>query len=166
MLKSALLASLIAVGIMVSGVASAHDYGAYESDSWDQEQPTYLGNPGGYFSIRVVPPPPPRPHYVERCMEGNRIDQMQAEQSSLINAGYADGGLTESEMNMLFAQQDRIADIEDRMRSDGCLTMNERNDLLARLDQANRDIWRERNNDRRRGWHQGRPHHSWNHNNR
>ncbi|WP_298608537.1 hypothetical protein [uncultured Thiothrix sp.] len=160
MFKKALSLSLVVAGLCLSSLASAENY-MYENNDW--EQPEYYGNPGGHFSIHVVPPVPPRyapPRYYEpppRCVPGHQVDQMQAGQSSQIYAGRQEGDLTRSEMESLLAQQDHIASIEERMRRDGCLTLQERNDLVARLNQASRDIWRERNDNERRGEHH-RPH--------
>lgn len=156
MFKQALLLSVAAAGLLLTGLASADS--RYESNDW--EQPEYHGNPGGHFSIHVVPPPHyyrPAPPPPPRCVPGYRVDEMQAEQASRIHAGRQDGDLTRPEMDSLFAQQNHIAALEGRMRNDGCLTLHERNDLIARLDQASRDIWRERNDNERRGQHH-RPH--------
>lgn len=159
MLKKALLISLAVASLGLSGLANAENY-IYENNDW--EQPEYHGRPGGHFSIHVVPPPryAPPPRYYEpppRCVPGHQVDQMQAEQASLIYAGRQEGDLTRPEMDSLLAQQDHIAAIEERSRRDGCLTIHERNDLVGRLNQAGRDIWRERNDNERRGDHR-RPH--------
>ena len=160
MLKSMILASVLASGLGLGTNALAHEY---NDDGY--HQPHYLGNPGGVFEIRVVPPLH-RP--VERCLRGSRVDELQAEQSSLINAGYRDGDLTGSEMDRLLGQQDHIARLEQRMRADRCLTVSERDDLMLRLEQAARNIWQARNNDERRrrhhgGWHNGDWHYNTRH---
>ncbi|MFZ1342024.1 hypothetical protein [Thiothrix eikelboomii] len=159
MFKKTVLLMLTATGCLLSGLANATDDGRH----WNG--PGYHGNPGGNFSIHVVPPPRlvPPPHYQPvRCLPGNRVDQLQAEQASRIHAGRQDGDLTRSEADMLWAQQERIAGMERRMRQDGCLTANERNDLIARLEQASRNIWRERHDNERRGYHHRPPHGGWN----
>lgn len=160
MFKKALSLSLAVATLCLSSLASAENY-IYENNDW---QPEHHRHPGGHFSIHVVPPVPPRyappPRYYEpppRCVPGHQVDQMQAEQASRIYAGREDGDLTRPEMESLLAQQDHIDAIEERMRRDGCLTLHERNDLVARLNQASRDIWRERNDNERRGDHH-RPH--------
>lgn len=162
MFKKTILLMLTASGCLLSGLAYATD----DERHWNNSE--YHGNSGGHFSIHIVPPPPPpyhqpRPHYQpERCLAGNRVDQLQAEQASRIHAGRQDGDLTRSEADMLWAQQEQIASMERRMRQDGCLTVSERNDLIARLEQASRNIWRERHDNERRGYHH-RPHHGgWN----
>lgn len=161
MFKTTLLVSLAAAGVLLSGLASAENY-LYENNEW--EQPGHRAHPGGHFSIHIVPPPPPPHHYrPQRCLSGGRVDQLQAEQASRIQAGRQDGDLTRSEEQMLWDQQDRIADLERRMRRDGCLAPNERDDLINRLDQAGRTIWRERNDNERRG-HYRPSHGGWNNN--
>lgn len=154
MLKKALMLAMAAASLCLSGLASAENY-MYDDSEW--EQPRHTVHPGGHFSIHVVPParyyePPPR------CLPGHRVDEMQAEQTSRIYAGRQEGDLTRSEMDALLSQQNHIAAIEARMRNDGCLTVHERNDLLNRLEQAGRNIWRERNDNERRGEYH-RPHH-------
>ncbi|TXH71175.1 MAG: hypothetical protein E6Q83_02940 [Thiothrix sp.] len=164
MFKKALVLSLAVSSLCLSSMASAENY-IYENQGWESE---HHRHPGGHFSIHVVPPVPPRyvpPRYYEpppRCVPGYQVDQMQAEQSSRIYAGRQDGDLTRSEMESLLAQQDHIASIESRMRRDGCLTLQERNDLVARLNQASRNIWRERHDSERRGQHHRPPYGGWN----
>lgn len=161
MFKTIVLVTVSAATLLLSSLATANEYGRH----WNEHESS--GQPGGYFSIHVVPPPPPRYYRPERCLPGHRVDEIQAQQSSLISAGFQEGDLTGYEMDMLLGQQDNIENLEYRMRNDGCLTVNERDDLLARLDQAGRTIWRERNDHERRQYHHNGPYHrDWSGNNR
>jgi len=153
MFKSALMTGLIGISVLASGAAFAEGqhHGGYHHGG---------NHSGGFINIRIMPPPPPpRP----RCVPGNLVDDMQADQAGRIRDGRRSGDLTQSEVATLNAQQDRIAAAERRMRSDGCLTLAERNDLVARLEAAARDIYRERNDHERRGGRDDRGGHGGGH---
>lgn len=72
------------------------------------------------------------------------FDQRQANQGARIQQGAASGQLTQQEAARLEAGQDRLQRIEDRVKSDGVVTKQER----ARLQQAenvqSRHIYRQK----------------------
>ncbi len=80
------------------------------------------------------------------------INARQLDQERLIDAAARNGKLTRAEENMLNADQRSIRRLENRMRArhGGKLTRSDRNILKARQDQAQRNLYREKN-DRQRG---------------
>ncbi len=87
------------------------------------------------------------------------IDRIQAEQAQRIERGRTHGRLTPVEARRLLQEQATIRQAERRARADGAVTPRERQQLLARLDQADGHISRLLNNQRMvgAGWGQG-PH--------
>ena len=80
------------------------------------------------------------------------INARQLDQERLIDAAARNGKLTRAEENMLNADQRSIRRLENRMRArhGGKLTRSDRYILKARQDQAQRNLYREKN-DRQRG---------------
>lgn len=79
-----------------------------------------------------------------------RTEQRQTNQQQRIEQGVESGSLTRREANRLEAQQNRIERAETRMEADGVVTSSERRRLLARENTASRNIYRKKQNLRRR----------------
>ena len=71
------------------------------------------------------------------------IDQRQTNQEQRIDQGIASGQLNERETNRLNKQQEHVNKMEDRAKSDGVMTKNERARIGAAQDRASRHIARE-----------------------
>lgn len=74
------------------------------------------------------------------------IDQRQINQERRIDQGVASGQLTPREAGRLEAQQARIQQREQRMKSDGNLTAAERRALTRQENRASRNIYRKKHN--------------------
>lgn len=77
------------------------------------------------------------------------IQRREQNQERRIDQGVASGALTPGEAGRLEAQQARIKQREERMKSDGVLTRSERRRLTREQDRANRTIYRKKHNLRR-----------------
>lgn len=88
-----------------------------------------------------------------------RIDQRQANQEKRIEQGVASGQLTPREANRLERKQDRIAHVEQRAKSDGAVTAQERKHLTKMENHTSRDIRRERHDAQRDMNHDGKRDH-------
>lgn len=75
-----------------------------------------------------------------------RIQQRQQNQERRIDQGVASGALTPRETGRLEAQQAKIQQDEQRMKSDGVLTRAERKKLTREQDRASRSIYRKKHN--------------------
>ncbi|MBI4643779.1 MAG: hypothetical protein HY743_08690, partial [Deltaproteobacteria bacterium] len=81
------------------------------------------------------------------------IDQREAYQQQRIHQGIDSGALTPGETRYLNREQARLDRAEDRMQADGHLSLRERQRLNQRQDQASRDIYRLKHNNRTTaGW--------------
>ena len=76
----------------------------------------------------------------------DRINQRQAFQERRIQEGRASGTLTFREARSLEREQAMIRQVEANARSDGFLTRDERQQLMAMLDRADRHIERAMHN--------------------
>ncbi len=96
-------------------------------------------------------PPVHKPAVVERYQprggyETSRtpgIDHRQATQDAMIERGRRNGSITAAEARQLRAEQDRIAELERRAKSDGVVTREERQMLRTTQRDADRHIWQE-----------------------
>ena len=79
------------------------------------------------------------------------INARQLDQERLIDAAARNGKLTRYEENILNADQRSIRRLENRMRArhGGKLTRSDRRTLKARQDQAQRNLYREKNDNQR-----------------
>lgn len=130
MLKQALVIGIMGLGFMMSTSAMARPHGAHNNHNWIQP--------------------------VRHCVPGHRVNQRQANQEHRIRQGARSGELVKWELKELREQQQRIQRTENRMRSDGCMTRDERDRLLSRLDRASQRIKQLKNNHIRRGHFGGR----------
>jgi len=73
-----------------------------------------------------------------------RIQNRMENQQARIEQGVNTGQLTPWEAGRLERQQSRIGRTEERMKSDGCLTIRERARLHNRLNNSSRHIYRQR----------------------
>ena len=73
-----------------------------------------------------------------------RIDRRQANQEKRIDQGAASGQLTRRETRRLENQQGRIDAAEDKAKSDGTVTAQERKRLTRAQNHASRDIRRQK----------------------
>jgi hypothetical protein len=89
------------------------------------------------------------------------IDARQHHQAHRIFQGVRSGQLTPEETKMLLTQQKEIRHNEREYKSDGNLTLDERRQLHHQLNEASRDIYREKHDEERmpwaRGWRQRSP---------
>jgi len=76
--------------------------------------------------------------------ETPRIDQRQANQEQRIDQGIASGQLTQHEANKLEKQQQHIDTMENKAKSDGVVSKNERARLHAAQDRASKNIFRQK----------------------
>ncbi len=76
------------------------------------------------------------------------IGQREANQEARIDQGIKSGQLTPKEAGRLEAQQTRIQQREERMKSDGRLTAGERKRLTRQQNRASRNIYRLKHNNR------------------
>lgn len=74
------------------------------------------------------------------------IQQRESNQERRIDQGVASGQLTPGEASRLDAQQARIQQREERMKSDGNLTAAERRRLTRQQNRASRNIYRKKHN--------------------
>ena len=77
------------------------------------------------------------------------IEQREINQGKRIEQGVNSGRLTPAEAGRLDAQQARIKQREERMKSDGNLTPAERRALTRQQNRASRNIYRKKHNLRR-----------------
>ena len=77
------------------------------------------------------------------------IDRRQADQAREIERGHRNGSLTDREYNALKAEQARISELERRAKADGVVTEQERRQLRAAQQAADRHIIQEEMNDER-----------------
>ena len=101
----------------------------------------------------VVVSPPPSP-VIEQPRWGlgaytPGIDRRQAEQEREIERGHRNGSLTDREYRDLKAEQARIAEMERRAKADGVVTEQERRQIRAAQQAANRHIIQDEMNDER-----------------
>ncbi len=75
-----------------------------------------------------------------------RIQQREQYEQQRIQQGIQNGSITPDEARRLEAEQSRIQQKEQRMKSDGNLSQRERARLNEQLNKANRDIYRESHN--------------------
>lgn len=78
------------------------------------------------------------------------VDRRQETQQQSIERGVESGQLTQGEAARLEEEQKRVADLEERLKSDGTLTPRERARLQHRLDESRRHIERLKHNRRTR----------------
>jgi Spy/CpxP family protein refolding chaperone len=83
------------------------------------------------------------------------IDARQHNQAHRIFQGVRSGQLTPDETKMLLTQQKEIRENEREMKSDGNLTWEERKQLHHQLNEASRDIYREKHDEERMPWARG-----------
>jgi len=83
-----------------------------------------------------------------RYNDTNNIDGRRASEMRRIENGRRSGQLTWHEYRLLQNEQARIAADERRAKADGYLSLYERRRLNQELDQASRDIYRLKHNDR------------------
>ena len=76
--------------------------------------------------------------------ETPRIDQRQTNQEQRVDQGIASGQLNEREADRLNTQQGQINKMEEKAKSDGVMTKNERARIAAAQDRAARHIAREK----------------------
>jgi hypothetical protein len=88
-----------------------------------------------------------------------RIDQRQANQEKRIEQGVTSGQLTPRETNRLERKEDRIAHAEQRAKSDGVVTGQERKHLTKMENHTGRDIRREKHDAQRDMNHDGKRDH-------
>lgn len=81
---------------------------------------------------------------------GGGIDRLQQGQQAQIRQGVRNGSLTQQEARRLYGEQREIASLERSYRADGVLTRDERRDLRGELQDANRHIYNQSNDDDRR----------------
>lgn len=72
---------------------------------------------------------------------GERVDKRQENQSKRIEHGVNKGYLTDDELKQLQSQQDRIAEMESGLKSDGHLSREDFKSLRDELNAASRAIW-------------------------
>lgn len=82
------------------------------------------------------------PQYGARA--GNYIDRIQSEQRDRIQQGIRSGELTQHEAARLIDEQREIDRLQHVYLTDYRLTSHERQRLLAELDEASRNIWRQK----------------------
>lgn len=75
---------------------------------------------------------------------GHHVDRVQFEQRNRIQNGIRSGELTPREAARLIAEQREIERLQHIYMSDGRLAPRERQRLLAELDEASRNIWRQK----------------------
>jgi hypothetical protein len=86
------------------------------------------------------------PHYYSTR---DRVDKRQQKQQRRIEQGIESGQLTPWELRKLDRQQDKIARLENRFKSDGRLSRKEKRILLNKLNAASQRIYHLKNNDSR-----------------
>jgi len=91
-----------------------------------------------------------------RYNDTNNIDGRRASEMRRIENGRRSGQLTWREYRFLRYEQARIAADERRARADGYVSHYERRRLNQELDQASRDIYRLKHNDRVAWWRRWR----------
>lgn len=75
------------------------------------------------------------------------IQQREQNQEQRIQQGIKSGALTPNEAGRLEAQQSKIKQNEEQMKSDGKLTKAERNKLTREQNRASKNIYRKKHND-------------------
>jgi hypothetical protein len=121
----------IVATVLLSGALSAS---ASAHDAWD--------NPGQYMRGAQHHE---RPDFRFNDVRSARyIDQMQAQQRARIQQGIRSGELTPKEASRLVAEQREIERLQRLYMSDSRITAKERQRLMAELEQASRNIWREK----------------------
>lgn len=86
------------------------------------------------------------------------VDQMQAQQRARIEQGIRSGELTQKEAARLLAEQRNIERMQSKYMADARLAPKERQRLMNELEDASRNIWREKHdaqerNDFRPPWY-------------
>lgn len=79
----------------------------------------------------------------------DRVDKRQLKQQLRIEQGIGSGQLTPRELKKLDRQQDKIARLENRFKSDGWLSRKEKRILLKKLNAASQRIYNLKHNDSR-----------------
>lgn len=141
--QTLLIAGTIGLSVAIATPAAAHSH----------KHRHHHGHQN-YQSIQPIKHRPAKPRRV--CLPGHGINNRQANQKNRIKQGKRNGGLVRWEVKQLKQQQQRIASTEQRMRSDGCLTKGERQDLTNRLNRASNKIRNLRQNNVRKQRHGGR----------
>ena len=143
MLKQALTTGIISLGFMIATPAMAHNISInYHNHDFQIIQPVHQ----------------PRP--VQHCVNGAKVNKMQANQQRRIQRGMRKGQLVKWEVKKLKKQQHRIRKSEQQMRHSGhCLTRQEAKQLIHRLGKANQKIHNLKRNNVRRGHGHGHNHH-------
>ena len=121
MFKQIITGSIVGIGLLLGGPALAHNSHGHHSHEFEVITP--VNQP------------------VRHCVSGQKVNQRQANQKRRIRQGIKQGKLVGWEITQLKQQQRRIRNAENRMRKSGhCLTRNEVNKLMNRLDRAGRKI--------------------------
>ncbi|MDD4880336.1 MAG: hypothetical protein PHR30_18530 [Gallionellaceae bacterium] len=130
-----LIATTLLSGAVVAGSASAFDgrgnpgFGRYDGPQTQYQQADRYQRPDFRFND-------------ERS--ARYIDQMQAQQRQRIQQGIRSGELTPREAQRLMAEQQQIERMQRRYMADNRLNPFERQRLMAELEDASRNIWREK----------------------
>lgn len=138
LIKTLVLTALLS-GSMVAGSASA-DYGRGEPGYGRFEGHPQQYQPQYQYGARQEHPD--FSYYNDRT--ARYIDQMQAQQRARIQQGIRSGDLTPREAARLMSEQREIERLQRRYMADSRLNPHERQRLMAELDEASRNIWRER----------------------
>lgn len=139
-LKTLIALSLLS-GTVVAGSASA-DFG--------RGQPGYGGYDGRapqQFEHKDGPDfrHDARPDYrFNDWRVARHVDQMQAGQRQRILQGLRSGQLTQNEADRLLQEQQDIERLQRKYMRDARLAPHERQRLMSELEEASRNIWRER----------------------
>lgn len=87
----------------------------------------------------------------------NKVNERQDRQMDRILNGFYDRNLNPREFSRLMEEQRDIQRMEHEFLADGLLTPSEFRQLIAALNSANRNIYREKHDEQRRpdhdGWH-------------
>lgn len=130
-----LIATTLLSSAFVAGNASAfdsrgnHGFGGYD------------GHPTQYHQADRYQRPDFR---YNDARSARYIDQMQARQRQRIQQGIRSGELTPREAQRLMAEQQQIERMQHRFMSDNRINPFERQRLMAELEDASRNIWREK----------------------
>lgn len=133
MLKQTLVIGIMGLGLIMSAPTMARSHGAHNDHNYIQP--------------------------VRHCVSGKQVNKRQANQNRRIQQGKRSGELVPREVKQLRQQQRQIKKAERRMLSDGCLTRDERNRLLKRLNRASNKIYQLKHNNIRRGHFNNRRNH-------
>lgn len=73
-----------------------------------------------------------------------RVDKREGKQETRIDAGVASGQLNAREANRLDKQQDHVADVEAKAKSDGTVTKAERRRLAKAQNRTSENIYQQK----------------------